>query len=122
MVLFNIITDRRKSQPSPAAQQEASMQDIRLIEPVPIEDELCTGLAIIEEVDGVGGRLVFYAKQTCYESGEPVLAVKRKIVLTTAAIGQAAEALAAFTGRQTPRGKLLQLNRALAAAPPAGQA
>jgi hypothetical protein len=35
-----------------------TMESMKLIEPVPIEDDLCTGLAMIEDVE-LGGRLVF---------------------------------------------------------------
>lgn len=57
-----------------------------LIEPVPIDDELCSGLAMIEDL-GFGGRFVFFAKQTSYETGTDLLVVKRKIVLPTDVIG-----------------------------------
>lgn len=56
-----------------------------LIEPVLIEDDLCTGLAIIEPV-WAGARLVFFAEQTSYESRSLTWVVKRKIVLPLEAI------------------------------------
>lgn len=53
---------------------------LHLIEPVPIDDDLVTALSHVEDV-GFGGRLVFYATQTCFESGETVHVVRRKIVV-----------------------------------------
>lgn len=53
---------------------------LRLIEPVPIDDDLCAGLALIEDV-GVGFRLVYYSRQTCYETGESMNVIKRKLVI-----------------------------------------
>lgn len=62
------------------------MQPLRLIEPVPVEDDLCTALAAVENVGGWGGRLVFYAEQPCYESNTMVWVVKRKIVVPLAGL------------------------------------
>lgn len=84
-----------------------------LIEPVPIEDDLCTGLAFVEDVE-FGGRFVLYAKQTCYEGGTTVLVVKRKIVLPFSAIGPGVEMTLAFLARRAAAiasGRLLQLVR-----------
>ena len=61
------------------------LKDLRLTEPVPISDDLCAGLALIEDL-GFGARFVLYANETCYEAGSPVFVVKRKIVLPMAAI------------------------------------
>ena len=58
---------------------------LSLIEPVPIDDDLCTGLATIEPV-GLGVRLVFFAEQTLYESNTSAAVIKRKIVLPTDAL------------------------------------
>lgn len=72
---------------------------LRLVEPVPIEDDLCTGLGLIENI-GLGARFVLYAEQTCYETGGPLLVVKRKIVLPTHAIRPGIElALSYLTNR-----------------------
>lgn len=73
-----------------------SLQD--LIEPVPIDDDLCSGL-IIEDVE-VGARCVFYASATCYETGAPVLVVKRKIVLPLSAFGRNIEVTAEWLARR----------------------
>lgn len=55
--------------------------DLRLLEPVPVDDELCSGgLAMIEDLD-FGARFVLANRETMYETGEQVLIVKRKIVL-----------------------------------------
>jgi hypothetical protein len=53
---------------------------LQLIEPVPIDDDLCSGVALIEDT-GVGARLVFYAEQTNYESNTEACVIKRKIVV-----------------------------------------
>lgn len=53
---------------------------LRLIEQVPIDDDLVTALSHVEDL-GFGGRLVFYTIQTCFESGETLRIVKRKIVV-----------------------------------------
>src|SRR5262247_4824601 len=39
-------------------------ENLPLVEPVPIEDELCSGLALIEDVAGVAARFVLYHTQT----------------------------------------------------------
>lgn len=52
----------------------------QLIEPVPIDDDLCTRLALIEDL-GHAARLVFVAEQTSYEAGAKVCVIKRKLVL-----------------------------------------
>lgn len=70
-----------------------------LTEPVPIEDDLCTGLALIEDVE-LGARFVLFAKQTCYESGSTVLVVKRKIVLPLPAIVTGVEMTLGFLARR----------------------
>jgi hypothetical protein len=64
----------------PGIAWRATMRTLPLIEPVPIDDDLVTGLALIEDVE-LGARFVFYATQTAYESDETVFVVKRKIVL-----------------------------------------
>jgi hypothetical protein len=56
------------------------MTELRLIEPVPVDDDLCVRLALIEDL-GHAARFVVAQRQTCYESGSPILVVKRKIVL-----------------------------------------
>jgi hypothetical protein len=71
-----------------------------LIEPVPIEDELCTGLALIEDL-GFGARFVLFAEQTSYESGGAVVnVVKRKIVVPIEAIGPGIALVFAFLARR----------------------
>jgi len=56
------------------------MESVLLIEPVPIDDDLCAGLALIEDL-GCCVRLVMYSQQTIYETGDHVHVVKRKIVI-----------------------------------------
>ena len=55
--------------------------NLPLIEPVPIDDELCSGLALIEDVSGIAARFVFYHTQTLYEVGATAFVVKKKLVL-----------------------------------------
>jgi hypothetical protein len=80
-------------------------EQLRLIEPVPIEDDLCTGLAIIEDI-GVGARFVLYAEQTCYENNSIIHVVKRKIILPVEAIGPGVEMTVAFLAKRMARGLL----------------
>lgn len=80
-----------------------------LIEPVPVDDDLCTELALIEDL-GWGARFVLVSQQTCYEAGTPVCVVKRKIALPYAAIRPAIGMAIAFMGRRPPRvGRVLRL-------------
>lgn len=83
---------------------------IRLIEPVPVEDDLCTGLAMIEDL-GFCARFVLFHQQTCYETGRDVCVVKRKIVLPIVAIQPGLEMAAGFLGRRAiaGAGKLLRV-------------
>lgn len=69
--------------------------NLSLIEPVPIDDDLCSGLAQIEDV-GLGARFVFFARQTSYEAAAQVLVVKRKIVLPLDVIIPSLETAIAF--------------------------
>jgi hypothetical protein len=62
-------------------------QGLPLVEPVPIDDDLCSAIALIEPV-WIGARLVFVAEQTCHESGSRVLQIKRKVVLPLEALEQ----------------------------------
>jgi len=62
-----------------------SPQPPLITEPVPIDDDLCGELAMIEDL-GFGARFVVVATQTIYETGEQVRVVKRKIVLPDRAI------------------------------------
>jgi hypothetical protein len=62
------------------------MERVALIEPVPIEDDLVTALSHVEEVGGWGGRLVFYHRQTCAETGAAIFVVKRKLVIDLAGL------------------------------------
>jgi hypothetical protein len=60
----------------------------RLCEFVPSDDVLAAGV-LVEDVGSHGGRLVFYADQTCYEDAAAVSAVqvvKCKIVLSSDAL------------------------------------
>jgi hypothetical protein len=72
---------------------------LRLTEPVPIDDDLCTGLALVEDV-GIGLRFVVYATQTCYEDGSSVSVVKRKIVIPVEAVMPAIDLTLAALARR----------------------
>ena len=76
-------------------------ESIPLIEPVPIEDELCSGLARIEDVDGIAARFVLYQTQTLYEIGDRVFVVKKKIILPYKAIPPGIEMTVSFMARHT---------------------
>jgi len=84
-------------------------ENLSLIEPVPIEDELCSGLALIEDVAGVAARFVLYHAQTLYEVGTTVFVVKKKIVMPYGAIPFGAEMTADFMARREARGRVLRV-------------
>lgn len=77
-------------------------QPPRLSEPVPVDDDLCSELALIEDLE-FGARFVLVAKQTVYESGDHELVIKRKIVLTDAAIGRAFTMVLHWMARRATR-------------------
>jgi hypothetical protein len=71
-----------------------------LIEPMPIEDEFCSGLARIEDVGGCA-RFVLYSEQTLFEAGErTVWVVRKKIVLPIQAIKPGVEMTLGYLARQ----------------------
>jgi len=84
-------------------------ENLPLVEPVPIEDELCSGLALIEDVAGVAARFVLYHTQTLYEVGATVFVVKKKIVMPYTAIPYGVRMTAEFMSRRASRGRMLQL-------------
>jgi len=84
-------------------------ENLPLVEPVPIDDELCSGLALIEDVAGIAARFVFYNAQTLYEAGATVFVVKNKIVLPYGAIPFGASMTAEFMARRAGRGRMLQI-------------
>lgn len=74
----------------------------RLTEPVPIDDDLCSELVLIEDLE-FGARFVLAADQTVYENGDQVQVVKRKIVLTDAAILRGLTMTLRWIGQRTKR-------------------
>lgn len=88
------------------------MLGMPLIEPVPVEDEFCCGLACIEELDGAA-RFVLYTDQVRYEDdGRPIRVVRKKIILPLSAIGPGVEMTLGFLARRAARAagdKLLRL-------------
>ena len=84
-------------------------ESLPLVEPVPIEDELCSGLALIEDVAGVAARFVLYHTQTLYEVGATIFVVKRKIVMPYTAIPYGVKMTAEFMARRAGGGRMLQL-------------
>jgi hypothetical protein len=84
-------------------------ENLPLVEPVLIEDELCSGLALIEDVAGVAARFVLYHRQTLYEVGATVFVVKKKIVVPYTAIPYGVKMTAEFMSRRASRGRMLQL-------------
>jgi hypothetical protein len=86
---------RRVRHPEATPSPKAALLPPRLIEPVPIEDDLCSGV-VVEDMGDLR-RLVFFADQTLYESGgERPNVVKRKIVLRPAAAHTVIEAILNF--------------------------
>lgn len=75
------------------------MEAQRLVEPVPVDDDLCTRLALIEDI-GFGARFVLTHEQTCYESGTTLTVVKRKIILPKDAIMPGIEMTLAFLAQR----------------------
>lgn len=73
-----------------------------LIEPVPIDDDYCDGLALLEHA-GPNVRLVIFARQTIYETGESANALKRKLVMPRAALHALHDQVGRFL-RQSPHG------------------
>ncbi len=80
-----------------------------MMEPVPIEDELCSGLAWIEDVAGFAARFWLYHTQTLYEVGATAFVVKKKIILPYAAIPFGVRMTAEFMARRASRGRMLQV-------------
>lgn len=86
------------------------MADLRLIEPVPIDDDLCSNLALIEDVSGLA-RLVYCASQTCYETGDALLVVKRKIVIPFEVLDAANRVVRTFLDARSASRCVLRLVR-----------
>lgn len=86
-----------------------------LIEPVPIEDEFCCGLARIEDVGESNARFVLYTTQALYECGEePANVVKRKIILPLEAIKPGIDMTLSYLAKRAARAvgdRLLRLVR-----------
>ncbi len=83
--------------------------NIALVEPVPIEDELCSGLARIEDVAGIAARFVLYHMQPIYEVGATAFVVKRKIVLPYQSIPPVVDMVTDFMSRRMSRGRIFRL-------------
>lgn len=90
-----------------------SEEALRVTEPVPIDDDFCTELLVIEDA-GPCARFVVVARQTCFEDGTISMVVKRKIVLPPEAIFPAIEMTLAYMARrfaQLARAGFLRLVR-----------
>jgi hypothetical protein len=74
----------------------------RIVEPVPVDDDLCFELALIEDLE-FGARFVVVAQQTIYETGDQVMAVKRKIVLPYSQIRPAVDMTIRFMARRAAK-------------------
>lgn len=83
------------------------MAAFTLIEPVPVDYELCTALSHVEDF-GFGGCLVFYLKHTCPETGSTLHTIKRKIVIPHEGLVLGNAIVRAFIER-TPRPEEPQL-------------
>lgn len=74
-----------------------------LIEPVPIIDHFCCGLARIEDLGGEA-RFVLYTDQVIYEAGNaPARVVNLKVVLPLSAIKEGVEMTLGFLARKAMR-------------------
>jgi hypothetical protein len=76
--------------------------ELQLVEPVPVEDDLCTALGLIEDL-GFGARFVVAHRQTLYETRQQILVVKRKIVLPYDSIKPAIDMAGRFVARRAGR-------------------
>jgi hypothetical protein len=72
-----------------------------MVEPVPVEDDLCSRLGYVEDVGGYAARFYVVADQTIVENGMRICAVKRKIVLPYEAILPGIEMAGRFYAVQT---------------------
>jgi hypothetical protein len=85
-----------------------------ITEPVPIEDDFCMGLAMIEDL-GANVRFVLTSDQTCFEaSNQKVCVVKRKIVIPWEAFPQMRAVMGEFLARRAlmlGHGRLVRLVR-----------
>lgn len=72
-----------------------------LTEPVPVEDDLCSRLGFVEDVGGFAARFYLVAEQRVVETGETIIAIKRKIILPYDAIMPGIEMTGRFYVRQT---------------------
>ena len=76
---------------------------IPLIEPIPVHDEFCLGLARIEDL-GSEARFVLYTDRVLYEAGDqPARVVCLKVVLPLSAIKEGVEMAIAFLARKAMR-------------------
>lgn len=79
------------------------LQQLPLIEPVPIDDDFCSGLAAIEDL-GTHGRFVLYVDQTIYEANnQQARVVRRKIVMSWEDALCAAQMVLAFIAARAVR-------------------
>lgn len=77
-------------------------ESLRLIEPIPIEDDFISGLWPEIEDLGFGARLTYYATQWCHESRETVHVVKRRIVAPREVLQRAHPIVRAYLCRRKP--------------------
>lgn len=74
-----------------------------VVEPVPVEDKICSGLAFIEDM-GWGARFVLVSVQRLYEGDQQqICSVKEKIVLPTNAIRPGISMASDFIARKVVR-------------------
>lgn len=79
------------------------MDDIALIEPYPVMDEFCCGLARIEDL-GDAARFVLFSEAVQYEDGNrAVKIVAKKIILPNYAIKPAVELAGRYVARKAAR-------------------
>lgn len=71
-----------------------------LVEPVPIQDTLCTGGLVMVEDLGFGARLVLASRQTVYEVNQEQNIIAAKIVLPYETCWPSIQYAAAFMARR----------------------
>lgn len=80
-----------------------------LVEPVPVDDDLCSRLALIEDL-GFAARFVLVQDQTCFEARAVVSVVKRRIVMPYEVIPQTLDMCADFMARRASQAAARMLN------------
>lgn len=72
-----------------------------LVEPMPIDDELVSGLARVDDVEGIAARFTIFTMRPCYEAGGILVpTVCRKLLFPYARISPALQMTTAFLAQR----------------------